>query len=93
MQIKHARARIAHWQSLLLWCRQNQLLEQDSITMHEQQQRMQQEAADLAQRLEVVLHDKFSHRHGGFDSDTPIDKALNFLQGCISVSSCLSSML
>ena len=57
--------------------------------MHEQQQRMQQEAEELAQRLEVILHDKFSHRHSGFDSDTPIDKALNFLQGCIAVSSCL----
>ena len=54
--------------------------------MHEQQIRLQEEAAGLAQRLEVILHDKFSHRHSGFDSDTPIDKTLNFLQGCISVS-------
>ena len=61
--------------------------------MHEQQQRMQQEAEELAQRLEVILHDKFSHRHSGFDSDTPIDKALNFLQGCIAVSSCPLAML
>ena len=61
-------------------------MEQDSIAMHEQQIRLQEEADGLAQRLEVILHDKFSHRHSGFDSDTPIDKTLNFLQGCISVS-------
>ena len=53
--------------------------------MHEQQVRLQQEADSLAQRLEVILHDKFQHRHTGFDSDTPIDKTLGFLQGVIAV--------
>lgn len=54
--------------------------------MHEQQLRLQQEAEGLAQRLEVILHDKFQHRQAGFDSDTPIDKTLNFLQAIIRVS-------
>lgn len=67
-------------------CRQNQQLEQDSVALHEQHLRLQQEAEGLAERLEVVLHDKFGHRHSGFDSDTPIDKTLNFLEGIVEVT-------
>jgi len=66
-------------------CRQNQELEQDSFALHEQQLRLQEEAHSLTQRLEVILHDKFQHRKPGFDSDTPIDKTLTFLQGVIGV--------
>ncbi len=66
-------------------CRQNQELEQDSFALHEQQLRLQEEAQSLTQRLEVILHDKFQHRKHGFDSDTPIDKTLTFLQGVIGV--------
>ena len=66
-------------------CRQNQELQQDSLAMHEQQLRLQEEAQGLAQRLEVVLHDKFQHHHNSFDSDTPIDKTLTLLEGVIGV--------
>ena len=54
--------------------------------MHDTQLRLQEEAQGLAQRLEVILHDKFQKRHVGFDSDTPIDKTLNFLQSILAVS-------
>lgn len=53
--------------------------------MHEAQVQLQQEAEALAQRLDVVLHDKFQPRHKGFDSDRPIDKTLNLLQGIVEV--------
>lgn len=67
--------------------RHNQELEQDSVALHEEQLRLQQETQALAQRLECILHDKFQHRQLGFDSETPIDKTLTFLQGVIGVSS------
>jgi len=57
------------------------------LALHEQQLLLQKEAEGLAQRLEVVLHDKFQHRHSGFDADTPIDKTLTFLQGVIQTRS------
>ncbi|KAL0024765.1 hypothetical protein WJX79_003822 [Trebouxia sp. C0005] len=63
--------------------RQNQELEQDSVIMQEEQRKLQREANSLAQRLEAVLHDKFTPR-SGFDADTPIDKTLQFLQGVIA---------
>ena len=66
-------------------CRHNQELEQDSVIMQEEQRKLQREANSLAQRLEAVLHDKFTPR-SGFDADTPIDKTLQFLQGVIAVS-------
>ena len=71
---------------MLVCYRQNQELEQNSIALQEQHLRLQQQAEGLAKRLEVVLHDKFGHRHSGFDSDTPIDKTLNFLEGIVEVS-------
>lgn len=81
-----------HWahgeQSLqqgLALCRQNQELEQDSYTMHEEAARLQNEASVLAERLQAVLHDKFRPQHNDFDAETPIDKALNFLSRVISV--------
>jgi hypothetical protein len=66
-------------------CRHNQELEQDSVIMQEEQRKLQREANSLAQRLEAVLHDKFTPR-SGFDADTPIDKTLQFLQGVIAVN-------
>ena len=50
--------------------------------------RLQQESKALAQHLNAVLNDKFGQQdHKGFDSDTPIDKALAFLQFIIAVCS------
>ncbi len=59
--------------------------------------RLQMESKALAQHLNALLNDKFGPQTGkGFDSDTPIDKALAFLQFIIavwdnfqSVSACL----
>jgi hypothetical protein len=59
--------------------------------------RLQMESKALAQHLNALLNDKFGPQTGkGFDSDTPIDKALTFLQFIIavwdkfhSVSACL----
>ena len=65
-------------------CRQNQDLEQSSAVLHEEQRKLQREAASLANRLEAVLQDKFIAR-SGFDADTPIDKTLQFLQEVIAV--------
>ncbi|DBB14759.1 TPA: hypothetical protein ACH3X3_004373 [Trebouxia sp. C0006] len=80
-QQKHIELQLTAHQDALQ--KQNQELEQDSFALHEQQLRLQEEAQSLTQRLEVILHDKFQHRKHGFDSDTPIDKTLTFLQGVI----------
>ncbi len=58
------------------YCRHNQELEQE-------QRRLEQEAEGLAQRLDAVLQDKFASY--SFDSDTPIDKTLGYLQSIIKV--------
>ena len=58
------------------YCRHNQELEQE-------QRRLEQEAEGLAQRLDAVLQDKFAS--SSFDSDTPIDKTLGYLQSIIKV--------
>ena len=47
--------------------------------------RLQQESKALAQHLNALLNDKFGQDNKGFDSDTPIDKALAFLQFIIAV--------
>ncbi|KAL0039442.1 hypothetical protein WJX79_008577 [Trebouxia sp. C0005] len=80
-QQKHMELQLTAHQDALQ--KQNQELEQDSLTLHEQQLRLEEEAHSLTQRLEVILHDKFQHRKHNFDSDTPIDKTLTFLQGVI----------
>ena len=49
--------------------------------------RLQQESKALAQHLNALLNDKFGQDNKGFDSDTPIDKALAFLQFIIAVCS------
>ena len=48
--------------------------------------RLQQESKALSQHLNAVLNEKFGPQDNkGFDSDTPIDKALAFLQFIIAV--------
>ena len=59
-------------------CRHNQELQQEQI-------RLEQEAEGLAKRLDAVLQNKFAGSH--FDTETPIDKTLNFLQNVIKVRS------
>lgn len=55
--------------------------------------RLQMESKALAQHLNALLNDKFGPQHGkGFDSDTPIDKALAFLQFIIAVWDKLDSV-
>ena len=61
--------------------------------MHEQQLRLQQEAEGLAQRLEVILHGNFQSHQTEFDSDTPIDKTITFLQAVIAVTPVLCVLL
>ena len=69
-----------------LLCRQNQALERDWQAMLDEKFRLQQEAKALAQHLNALLNDKFGPQaNQGFDSDTPIDKALAFLQFIIAV--------
>ena len=62
-------------------------MEQDSVALQQDKQRLESEAAELAQRLDAVMQDKFAHQSSSFDADTPIDKTLNFLQSFIAVSS------
>ncbi|MCJ1368728.1 hypothetical protein MMC16_007873 [Acarospora aff. strigata] len=71
--------------------RENQDLEQNRIQMEMQtaaikkeKEAFQQEALDLAQRLEAVIHDKFIPK-SHIDADTPIDKTLNFLHAFVAV--------
>ena len=66
-------------------CRQNEDLELVSMTMQEEKSKLQQEATDLAQQLQAVLSDKYSHRRA-FDAETPIDKTLGYLLSVIGVS-------
>ena len=65
--------------------RQNQELESYSASMLEDKLRLQQQADNLEQRLDAVLHDKFHTK--SFDAATPIDKTLSFLHSVIKVSS------
>ena len=52
-------------------------MEQDSAALQQDKERLETEAAELAKRLEAVMHDKFAPQASGFDADTPIDKTLN----------------
>ena len=54
------------------------------MALHEEQRKLEREARSLALRLDAVLKDKFTPRTS-FDSDTPIDKTLKFLQEVIAV--------
>lgn len=77
-------------QSRKCQCRRNQELEEDSVTMREQQLQLEKEAQAMAQRLIAVVQDKFQPATSHFDADTPIDKALSFLQSCIKVKHVLT---
>ena len=54
--------------------------------MEQERIQLQQQAECLAERLDAVLADKFVPTADVFDSDTPIDKTLAFLQQVIKVS-------
>lgn len=66
-------------------CRRNQELEEDSVAMREEKEQLETEAQAMAERLHAVVQDKFEPAKLQFDADTPIDKALSFLQTCIKV--------
>ena len=72
-------------------CRKNQLLEEASVTMQEEQDRLQHQASSLADRLHAVMEEK-RHRRLSFDAETPVDKTLNYLQSVVSVSICAGSV-
>lgn len=59
--------------------------------MEQERVQLQHQAACLAEQLDAVLADKFVPRPDVFDSDTPIDKTLAFLQQVIKVSVLLFS--
>ena len=56
--------------------------------MLQEQDRLQCEASNLADRLQAVLEDKRHRRRLSFDAETPVDKTLNYLQCVIAVSTC-----
>ncbi|DBA94754.1 TPA: hypothetical protein ACH3X1_002302 [Trebouxia sp. C0004] len=60
---------------------QGEALQRDNQELEQEQRRLEQEAQGLAQRLDAVLQDKFAS--SSFDSDTPIDKTLGYLQSII----------
>ena len=73
-------------QPVRLFCRQNQALERDWQSMLDEKFRLQQESKALSEHLNALLKEKFGLQEDkGFDSDTPIDKALTFLQFIIAV--------
>ena len=66
--------------------RRNQALERDWQQMLDEKFRLQMETKALSQHLNALLNDKFGCQTGkAFDADTPIDKALTFLQFIIAV--------
>jgi len=65
-------------------CRQNEELEQASLAIQEEKERLEKEAQSLAQQLQAVLNDKFVPQRD-FDADTPIDKTLKMMQTIIGV--------
>ena len=64
-------------------CRHNQALEQDSLAMHEEKLRLENEADMLAKRLAAIMKDKQAPHSNDFDAETPIDKVLNVLQSYV----------
>ncbi|KAA6429425.1 MAG: hypothetical protein FRX49_00819 [Trebouxia sp. A1-2] len=60
---------------------QGEALQRHNQELEQEQRRLEQEAEGLAQRLDAVLQDKFASY--SFDSDTPIDKTLGYLQSII----------
>ena len=60
-------------------------MERQTAAIQREKEAFQQEALDLAQRLDAVIHDKFIPK-SHIDTDTPIDKTLNFLHAFVTVS-------
>ena len=82
--VQHCSESVLSAQALLY--RRNQALERDWQQMLDEKFRLQMEAKALSQHLNALLNDKFGSQTGkAFDSDTPIDKALAFLQFIIAV--------
>lgn len=54
--------------------------------MREEKMQLETEAQAMAEQLHALVQDKFQPVKSRFDADTPIDKALSFLQSCIKVS-------
>ena len=59
-------------------------MERQTAAIQKEKEAFQQEALDLAKRLEAVIHDKFIPK-SHIDADTPIDKTLNFLHAFVAV--------
>lgn len=59
-------------------------MEQQTAAIQREKEAFQQEALELAKRLEAVIHDKFIPK-SHIDADTPIDKTLNFLHAFVAV--------
>lgn len=59
-------------------------MEMQTAAIQKEKEAFQQEALDLAKRLEAVIHDKFIPK-SHIDADTPIDKTLNFLHAFVAV--------
>lgn len=60
-------------------------MEQQTAAIQKEKEAFQQEAIELAKRLEAVIHDKFVPK-SHIDADTPIDKTLDFLHAFVAVS-------
>ena len=60
-------------------------MERQAAAIQREKEAFQQEALELAQRLDAVIHDKFIPK-SHIDADTPIDKTLNFLHAFVTVS-------
>ena len=69
----------------LLIClrRHNQALEQDSATIRDDRERLEQQAEALSQRLAAVMAAKDPMHGTEFDAETPIDKVLNVMHSYI----------
>ena len=57
------------------------------MIMQGEKDKLEEEAHNLAQKLQAVLHDKYVPSEV-FDADTPIDKTLKLLQTIIGVGPC-----
>jgi len=73
-------------------CRQNEELEQATLAIQEEKERLEKEAQSLAQQLQAVLNDKFVP-HQDFDADTPIDKTLKMMQTIIGVRTFVADVM
>ena len=60
-------------------------MEMQTAAIQKEKEAFQQEALELAKRLEAVIHDKFLPK-SHIDADTPIDKTLDFLHAFVAVS-------